>query len=150
MKVLLKNKRAFFDYEILETYKAGIFLAGKEVKSLKNKRGKLEGSYAYIQKEEIYLINLSIPVYQPKNTLGQVESERTRKILLTKREIKSLIGKIKEKKLTLMPLSIFLEKGKIKVELGLGKGKRNIDKRDTIKKRESDIEIERAMKKLSF
>lgn len=150
MKVLLKNKRAFFDYEILETYKAGIFLVGKEVKSLKNKRGKLEGSYAYIQKEEIYLINLSIPVYQPKNTLGQVESERTRKILLTKREIKSLIGKIKEKKLTLMPLSIFLEKGKIKVELGLGKGKRNIDKRDTIKKRESDIEIERAMKKLSF
>ncbi len=150
MATLLRNKRALFDYEILETFRAGIFLAGKEVKSLKNKRGRLEGSYAHIQREELYLINFSIPVYQPKNVLGQVESDRTRKILLRKKEIKSLIGKIKEKKLTLLPLRIFTAKGKIKIELGLGKGKRKIDKRETIKKRESDIEMERAMKKLAF
>ena len=146
MKILLNNRRAFFDYEIIETFVAGIFLAGKEVKSLKSKRGKLEGAYAHFQGEEIFLINFSIPTYQPKNTLGEVDSDRTRKILLTKKEIKSLLGKIKEKKLTLLPLKVFTEKGRIKIELGLGRGKRKIDKRETIKKRESNIEIERAMK----
>ena len=150
MANLLTNKRAFFDYEILDTFKAGIFLKGKEVKSLKKKRGKLEGSYAHIQGGEIFLINFSIPVYQPKNTMGLVEPDRTRKILLKRREINSLIGKVKEKQLTLLPLKIFLEKGKIKIELGLGKGKRKIDKRESIKKRESDREIERVMKKISF
>ncbi len=150
MATLIRNKRALFDYEILDTFKAGIFLKGKEVKSLKNKRGKLEGSYAHIQGEEIFLINFSIPVYQPKNTLGSTEPDRTRKILLKKREINSLIGKIKEKQLTLFPMKVFTEKGQIKIELGLGKGKKKIDKRETIKERESKREIERAMKTIKF
>ena len=143
MNILITNRRAKFDYQILETFEAGIALVGKEVKSLKRKQGKLEGSYAYISGMEIFLLNFYIPPYQPKNTMGTVEPDRSRKLLLKRKEINYLTGKLKEKKLTLVPLNIFLKGGKIKLELGLAKGKSKIDKRETIKKREAEIEIRR-------
>ncbi len=142
-QTLLTNKRATFDYEIQERFTAGIVLVGKEVKSLKNKRGKLDGSYAYIQKEEIFILNFDIPEYQAKNTMGTVESGRTRKLLLKRKDINYLTGKLNEKGFSLVPLKVFTSKGKIKLELGLGKGKTKIDKRETIKKREARRDLAR-------
>lgn len=146
MKNLITNRRAKFDFAITETFEAGIMLVGKEVKSLKSKQGKLEGSYAFITGSEINLVNFYIPPYQPKNTMGLVEPNRTRKLLLTKKEIAYLTGKLKEKRYSLIPLRVYLKGGKIKLELGLGRGKSKIDKRETIKKREAEREIARKQK----
>jgi len=146
MKTLISNRRAKFDYAILETFEAGIILLGKEVKSLKSGRGKLEGAYAFISGNELMLLNMHISPYQPKNVMGTVEPDRSRKLLLHKKEISYLTGKLKEKKLTLIPLRVYLKKGKIKLELGLGKGKTKIDKRETIKKREADREMRKNLK----
>jgi len=142
-KTFLSNKRALFDYEIQEKFVAGIVLLGKEVKSIKNKRGKLDGSYAYIQKGEIFILNFDIPEYQAKNTMGKVDPGRTRKLLLKKKEINYLTGKLNEKRFTLIPLKVFQEKGKVKLELGLGKGKTKLDKRENIKKRETKRDLAR-------
>lgn len=147
VKSLIINKRAKFDYEILESFEAGIVLTGKEVKSLKNKRGKLEGAYGHVQGGELFIINLYISPYQPKNVMGETTPDRTRKILLKKKEIKYLIGKIKERGLTLVPLKIYTKSNRIKIELGLGKGKSKADKRETIKRREARREVEREIKK---
>lgn len=146
MKTLINNRRARFDYEILETIEAGIVLLGKEVKSLKSGQGKLDGSYAFISEGELMILNMYISPYQPKNTMGAVEPDRSRKLLLRKKEIDYLIGKLKEKKFTLIPLKVYLNKGKIKLELGLAKGKSKIDKRETIKKREAEREMRKNLK----
>lgn len=143
MKTLIQNRRAKFDYEILETYEAGIVLLGKEVKSLKNGQAKLDGSYAFISNGELMLLNMHITPYQPKNTMGLAEPDRSRKLLLHKKEIRYLIGKLKEKKFTLVPTKVYIKQGKIKLEIGLGRGKTEIDKRETIKKREADREMRR-------
>lgn len=143
MNTLINNRRAKFDYAILETFEAGMILVGKEVKSLKKKQGKLDGAYAYISGSEIFLLNFYIPPYQPKNTMGVVEPDRSRKLLLKRKEIDYLTGKLKEKKLTLIPLKVYLKGGKIKLELGLARGKTKIDKRETIKRREAEREIKR-------
>jgi len=146
MKTLIHNRRAKFDYTVLETFEAGIVLMGKEVKSLKGGQGKLEGAYAFVSGGEIMLLNMHIPPYQPKNTMGTVEPDRSRKLLLKKKEINYLIGKLKEKKLTLIPLRVYLNKGKIKLELGLAQGKTKLDKREAIKKREAEREIRKNAK----
>jgi len=143
MKTLITNRRAKFDYQILETFEAGIVLLGKEVKSLKNGQGKLDGSYAYFTGGELMLLNMYVTPYQPKNTMGAVEPDRSRKLLLRKKELDHLIGKLKEKRFTLIPLRVYLNRGKIKLELGLGKGKTKRDKRETIKKREAEREMKR-------
>jgi len=146
-KLLIKNRKGLFDYEIIEKYEAGIMLRGKEVKSLKSGRGKLEGSYVVINNDKPSIINMHIPHYQPKNTMGEVDPERSRPILLTKKEIKYLTGKLKEKKLTLIPLKVYLKGRIIKIEIGLARGKTKIDKRETIKRRESQRDIRRELKK---
>lgn len=143
MKTLIQNRKAKFDYQILETFEAGVALLGKEVKSLKKGQGKLDGAYAYILDGELMLLNMYITPYQPKNTMGAVEPDRSRKLLLRKKEINYLIGKLKEKGLTLVPMKVYIKNGKIKLELGLGKGKSKIDKRETIKKREMEREVRR-------
>jgi len=143
MKTLINNRRARFDYEVVETYEAGIILLGKEVKSLKKGQGKLEGAHAVVVGGEIILLNMYISPYQPKNTMGDAPPDRSRKLLLHKKEINRLIGKLKEKGLTLVPLRIYLKTGKIKLELGLAKGKTKLDKRETIKKREAKREMRR-------
>ncbi len=146
MKVIGKNKRAYFDYKILETLEAGIVLKGFEVKSVKSGRINLGGSYAVLKKNEVWLIGVDIPPYQPKNTPKDYDSQRTRKLLLTEKEIKELIGKTKKSGLTLLPLRVYIKGPFIKVELGLGKHKKQADKREVIKKRDSDRDIRRTLK----
>lgn len=142
-KILSKNKRAFFDYEILDTLVAGLVLRGYEVKSLREGRVSLGEAHARIINNEAWLINCNIPKYK-QYTGTDYDPVRTRKLLLNKKEISRLIGKTKEKGLALMPLNIFLRNNKlVKVELGLGKGKKMYDKRESIKKRE----VERSLKR---
>ncbi len=146
MKALAENKKAYFDYEILEKFQAGIILIGQEVKAIKTGRISLKGSYVIIKNNELFLIGAHIPPYQPKNAPKDYSPERLRKLLLKKTEIKHLIGKSKEKGLTLVPLKVYTQRAKIKIEFGVAKGKKKADKREAIKKREFKREKERALK----
>ena len=146
MKLLAENKKAYWNYEILEKFEAGISLLGQEVKSIKTGRINLAGSYVVLREKEVYLIGANIPPYQPKNAPADYDPERSRKLLLRKSEIKHLIGKTKEKGLTLIPLKVYTKRGKIKLEFGIAKGRRKIDKRNLIKKREAEREMRRALK----
>jgi len=151
MKVFSENKKAYFNYQILEKFEAGISLIGQEVKAIKMGRINLAGSYVVLRNEEVFLIGANIPPYQPKNAPPDYNPERLRKLLLKKSEIKYLIGKVKEKGLTLIPLKVYTNKGKmtsgrIKLEFGIAKGKRKFDKRELIKKREMDKEIRKELK----
>ncbi|MGB2762171.1 MAG: SsrA-binding protein SmpB [Minisyncoccales bacterium] len=146
MSVLAQNKKAYFDYEILETYEAGIVLIGQEVKAIKTGHINLKGSYVVIKNQELFLIGANIPPYQPKNAPKDYQPERSRKLLLRKTEIKSLIGKSKQKGLTLIPLKMYTKKGKIKLLFGLAKGKKEYDKREKIKKREFERQKEKLLK----
>lgn len=146
MPTLATNRRAKFDYRILETYEAGLVLAGHEVKSVKKGHISLKGSYVIIRNEEAWLINAQIAPYQPKNTPSDYDPMRSRKLLLHKREIKSLIGKTKQKGLTLAPLRVYTKHDKIKLKFGLGSGKRKSDKREVIKEREAKRKIARALR----
>jgi len=141
--IITTNKRAYFDYEISETYEAGIELRGFEVKSIKSGRINLAGSYAIIRDNQIWLLNSDIPPYQPKNTPLDYDSKRTRRLLLKKSEIKNLTGRTQEKGLTLVPLKVYTKHQKVKVEIGLGKSRKKRDKRELIKKREVEREIKR-------
>ena len=142
-KKLAENRKALYDYEILETYEAGLKLFGHEVKAIKAGHISLKGSYVVIKDQEAFLINSLISPYQEKNTPDDYDKYRSRKLLLRKKEIQSLIGKSKQKRLTLIPIKIYTKKNLIKLEFGIGKGKREIDKRQKIKKREFEIEKQR-------
>ncbi len=146
MPTLATNPRAKYDYHIMETFEAGMVLAGHEVKAIKTGHISLKGSYIIIKDEEAWLINAQIPPYQPKNTPTDYQPDRTRKLLLNKREIKSLIGRTKQKGLTLVPLRVYTKKGKIKLAFALGRGKREFDKRDKVKERENKRKIDRALR----
>lgn len=146
MKVLAENKKAYFNYEILEKFEAGISLIGQEVKSLKTRGGSLAGSYVVIKNKEVFWVGAKIPPYQPKNVPPDYNPERSRKLLLKKSEIKYLIGKTKQKGLTLIPLRIYTKRGKIKIEFGIAKGLKRFDKRELIKKREIEREIRKELK----
>ena len=139
------NKKAYFNYQILETYEAGIELKGFEVKAIKSGRVNLAGSYAILKDSQIWLLNTDVPPYQPKNTPLDYDSKRSRRLLLKKTEIKGLIGKIQEKGLTLVPLKVYTKNRKIKIEIGLAKSRKKVDKRELIKKRESEKEIKETM-----
>lgn len=152
MKVLAENRKAYFNYQILDKFEAGIALTGQEVKSIKLGRISLAGSYVMLKQgplgkmPEVFLIGANVPPYQPKNAPKDYDPERSRKLLLRKEEIKQLIGKNREKGLTLIPLIVYTKNTKIKIEFGLGKGKKKFDKREVIKKREQNKEIERELK----
>ena len=146
MENITINKKAYFDYEILDTYEAGIELMGNEVKSIKTGHVGLTGAYVLIRNNEAYLLNADIPPYQPKNTSADYDPQRTRRLLLRKEEIKELVGKTHEKGLTLVPLKLYNKGRRIKLEIGLARGKKKSDKRETIRKREVDREINRALK----
>jgi len=145
MKPLSENRRAYFDYEILEKFEAGIVLIGQEVKSIRSGHISLAGSYALQRNNELFLINAEVPAWQPKNAPKDYSSKRSRKLLLKKSEIEYLIGKTKQKGLTLVPLKIYTKSGKIKLEFGIGKSKKKSDKRETIKKREFEREKARLL-----
>ena len=141
MKTIAENRRARFDYDIVETYEAGIELSGQEVKSAKGGRLNLASSYAIFRGNELMLTNASIPPYQPKNAPDDYEPGRSRRLLMQKSEIKSLSGKLKQKSFSLVPLRAYIKKGFIKIELGLGKSRKKSDKREVIKKRAARREM---------
>jgi len=146
MRVVAENRSAFQNYQILEKFEAGIVLNGQEVKSIKNGRASLKGSFVVMKGEEAFLLNANIPPYQPQNAPPNYDPQRSRKLLLHKKELKYLLGKSKEKGLTIIPLKLYIKKGKIKVEIALAKGKRKVDKREEIKKRDIEREIRRMLK----
>jgi len=146
MAILAENKKAFFDYEILEKFEAGLVLFGFEVKAIKNRRLNLAGSYVIAKNGRVYLINATIPPYQPKNTPPDYNPLRNRQLLLTKKELKYLEGKQRESHLTLVPLRVYNKHNLIKLEFALAKGKKTFDKREIIKKREAQRKINRVLK----
>jgi SsrA-binding protein len=141
-----ENRKARFNYEILEKYEAGIELLGVEVKSVRGGKMSLEGAFVIVRGGEVFLINANIPPYQPNNTSKDYDPLRNKKLLLTKKEIATLSGSEKNKSLTIVPISVYNKARKIKVEIALVKGKKKLDKRETIKKRETDREIRREYK----
>ncbi|MCD6500603.1 SsrA-binding protein SmpB [bacterium] len=143
---IIENKKAYFNYQILEKFKAGIVLQGQEVKSIKSGKISLRGSFVVLRGEEVFLIGANIPPYQPKNAPKNYNPQRSRKLLLKKTEIRHLIGKAKQRGLTMVPLKVYTDKGKIKLEFGIARGKKKVDKRELIKKREIEREIKRALK----
>jgi len=147
MSTFLENKKIYFDYEILETMEAGLELRGWEVKSLKTKGGSLAGGHVIVRGNEVFLVGLDIPPYQPLNMPKDFEKQRTIKLLIQKKEINHLEERAKEKRLTIVPLRLYTKSGKIKLEIALVRGKKKFEKREKIKKRETDRNIERLMKR---
>ena len=146
MKVITNNKKARHDFHILETMEAGIVLLGTEVKSLREGRANLRDSYAMLEKGEVNLRGLHISPYSHTSE-NRLDPRRDRKLLLNKREIKKLIGKVQEKGLTLVALKLYFNaRGLAKVELGLAKGKKQYDKRHALAERQAKRDIDRAMK----
>ena len=146
MPMIVKNKKGLHNFEVLEKLETGIVLTGQEVKSVKQGHFHLDGSYVRLKKGEVWLIGAEIPKYKLAGTLADYNPKRDRKLLLRKKEIKYLIGKSEEKGLTLIPISVYTKRSKIKLEIGIARGKKKHDKRESIKKREDDRKIARAMK----
>lgn len=144
-KLVCRNRRAWHEYEILETVEAGMILAGTEVKSLREGRVNLKDSYAKVEGDEVFLVDAHISPYSHGNIMNH-DPLRPRKLLLHKKEIRRLGGKVSERGLTLIPLEIYFKEGRAKVELGLARGKRLYDKRAAIKKRDERRETQRELK----
>jgi SsrA-binding protein len=145
MQLVCQNRKAYHDYSIEETVEAGMSLVGTEVKSLREGKANLKDSYVHIKDMEALLFNCHISPYSHGNIMNH-EPLRSRKLLLHKKEIVRLQGKIAQKGYTLIPLKIYFKNGRAKVEVGLAKGKREFEKRESIKEREANREIEKAMK----
>jgi SsrA-binding protein len=148
-KTIATNRRARFDYTILETFEAGLVLMCSEVKSLREGRANLKDAYGIVKGDEAWLLGAHISPY-PFARDGGHEPDRTRKLLLHRHEIRKIAARLAEKGLTLVPLQLYFKDGKAKVELGLGKGKARYDKRETLKRRQADREMERAMRHRSI
>lgn len=148
-KTIAKNRRALHEYEIIETYEAGIALTGTEVRSLRENNCQLTDCYAMIRAGEVWLHNVHIRPYS-NGTIFNVDPDRKRKLLLHKKQIRSLMNAVSEKGMTLVPLSMyFKENSLVKVELAVARGKKVYDKRQSIAKRDANREIERALKQRS-
>jgi len=146
MKIYAENKEAFFNYEILDKFDAGLVLIGQEVKSIKEGKATIRGSYIIIRDREAFITGATIPPYQPNNAPVDYDPQRSRKLLLTKKELNYLIGKSEEKGFALIPLKLYDKYAMIKIQFGIGKGKKKKDKRESIKKREIEREIDRSLK----
>ena len=146
MALIAENKRVLFDYEILGRYHAGIVLFGFEAKAALSKKANLAGSFVIIRGGEAFWINATIAPYQPKNTPARYDKTRPRKLLLNKREIAELAGKTAQKGLTLIPISLYNEGRKIKLEFGLARSKKKFEKREDIKKKEFTREKQRIIR----
>jgi len=145
MQIYSENKKAHFEYEILEKYEAGLVLIGQEVKSIKGGHINLSGSYVVIRNGEPHLIGANIPPYQIKNAPPDYNPQQERKLLLNKKEINYLTGKVHERGFSLIPLKVYEHNGRIKLEFGLAKGKKKFNKKETIKKRDIERQIRRAL-----
>ena len=146
VKVVARNKRARFDYAVEESFEAGLVLVGSEVKALREGNANLSDSYAIPKDDELYLLNCRIGEYKPASRF-QHEPKRTRKLLLHRKEIDKILGKVTERGYTLVPLSIHFRNGHAKVEIALARGKTHADRREDIKERETKREIDRAMRR---
>jgi SsrA-binding protein len=144
-KLICQNKKAWHNYFFEDKYEAGIALVGTEVKSLREGRANLGDSYGKIKNGEVFLVDAHISPYSHANRFNH-DPLRTRKLLLHKKEIRRLIGKVQEKGFTLIPLRLYFSNGKAKVELGLGKGKKLFDKRETLKRKTMERDMERGRK----
>ena len=144
--IVIKNKKATFDYEVLEKFEAGMELRGFEVKALKEKRGSLEGSHVTIRGAEAYVLNMHIPPYQAANTPKEYDPYRARRLLLTGKEIRSLSGLEARKGLTIVPLLVYNKNRRLKMEIAVVRGKKKRDKRQTLKKRDTERELRRSLK----
>ena len=145
-KIVSDNRQARHLYEILETYQVGIELKGTEVKSIREGKANLRDGYALVRNGELWLINVHISPWGTASAYFNHDARRTRKLLMHKQEIRKLIGKVEEKGLTLVPLKMYLKNGWVKLDIGLGKGKKLFDKREDMKKRDDKRDMERAMK----
>lgn len=141
MPTLATNPRAKFDYDILKKYEAGIVLTGQEVKSVRGGNVSLKGAYATLHSGELWLINAHIGAYSKAGNLKDYDPTRSRKLLLHGRELSELIGKMQSQRLTLVPLSVYTRERRLKVELGLGRGRKKYEKREVMKKRAVEREI---------
>lgn len=142
---IAKNRRARFDYAILDTWEAGIVLTGSEVKSLRDGKANISDAYAILKDGEVYLLNLHVSPYE-KASFFNHEPTRTRKLLLHKKEIKKMIGSVERQGLTLIPLELYFRRGRAKVALALGKGKQMHDKRADLKRKDDEREMQRAVR----
>ncbi len=146
MATLAFNKRVNFDYAISDKYEAGLVLAGQEVKSVKSGHISLKESFVTIKGNELYLTNANIPPYKHAGDIKNYDPTRPRKLLLRKSEIRRLIGKARTEGLTLVPIRVYTKKRLLKLEFGIGKGKKKFDKREDIAKREAERKIKRTLK----
>jgi SsrA-binding protein len=146
MKVLAKNRRASFDYEITEHLVAGLVLSGDEVKSLKNGFGSLKGSFISLREGEAYLTAAHITPYSKASDIASIDPTRNRKLLLHRKQIDHLIAE-KQSGLSVVPTALLLSGAYIKIEIGIGRGKKRYDKRETIKRRDTDREVARQLKR---
>lgn len=144
-RVLVNNRKAFRDFDIEDRFEAGMVLVGSEIKSIRNGGASLRDAYATIEAGEVWLLEMSVAPYMQASHFGH-DQRRPRKLLLHSAEIRRLAGKITEKGYTLVPLKLYLKDGKAKLELGLGRGKRLYDKRQDLSRRDSDLEMERALR----
>jgi len=144
-KILIVNRKAYHDYEILEKIEAGLVLTGTEIKSLRQGKASIKEAFAYFKDNEIYIYDMNITPYEQGNRFNH-DPKRKRKLLLHKREIRKLISKITQKGLTLVPLKIYLKNSKAKLELGVGRGKKLYDKREYLKKKDALRETKRMLK----
>lgn len=145
-KLICENRRARFDYQFDDTLEAGIALMGSEVKALRNGEASLSDSYALPEKNELFLFNAHIGAYKPATAFSHLPI-RPRKLLVHRAELDRWAAKVKERGYSIIPLSLYFKNGKVKVKLGLGKGKTGLDRRDTIKDREAKREMDRAMRR---
>jgi len=145
MKIFSENKKALFNYEVLEKFEAGMVLFGQEVKSIKTGHINLAGSYVTLTSGEPFLVGVKVPPYQPNNAGADYNEERQRKLLLNKKEIDYLMGRTKTKGFSLIPLKIYEKNGRIKLEFGLAKGKKKYNKKEKIKKRDVERETNREL-----
>ncbi len=144
-ELIVRNKRARLDYEILDTWEAGLVLTGTEVKALRDGRANLTDAFGIVNEGEVYLLNLHIGAYGHGNVFNH-DPTRTRKLLLHKREIRRMIGAVERQGLTLVPLDLYFKRGRVKTRIALARGKQKHDKREDLKKRDAEREIARVLR----
>ncbi|MBQ0017132.1 MAG: SsrA-binding protein SmpB [Clostridiales bacterium] len=145
MELIVDNKKARFEYFLYDTFEAGIVLEGSEVKSLRNKEASLLDSFIFLRNNEVYIKNMYIKPYK-QSTITPPDERRDRKLLLSKREILKLLRATKEKALTIVPTKVYFKGNLVKIEIATAKGKKLFDKRETIKRKEQDREMQRKLK----
>ncbi len=143
---ILEHKKARLNFELLEEFEAGIELFGFEVKALRAKLGKLDGSHVIVRGKEGYIVGMHIPPYQPKNTPKEYDPDRIRKLLLTKKELAVLAGLESQKGLTIVPISVYTKNRKLKLRIAAARGRKRYDKREVLKARDAKREMDRSLK----